>query len=232
MIVRIIGLFLLVCLASNSSLALSKDNLIELIKSSITAPGYLQYPDSEVEIEVYNFNHLLDVEISQFDLKNIDQRNRSFSGIIEYIQHNKKLKKNISGKYNEFLVLPVLNRMFKKGEIISEKDIGTMRLNASNLKKNTISSPEDIIGKTPRSIIMPNHIINAMDIDAALMVEKGKMINLNYYNNNVSIKMPVQAMESGAIGEVIKVKNLKSNSILSAVVSDRSNVTIMGSHHQ
>jgi flagella basal body P-ring formation protein FlgA len=31
--------------------------------------------------------------------------------------------------------------------------------------------------------------------------------------------MPVQAVESGSMGEVIKVKNLRSNAILNAVVS-------------
>jgi flagella basal body P-ring formation protein FlgA len=220
---KIISTLLLLLITFNNASA--SVELESSIKRSLIEQGAIQYPDSETEVEIYAIKLAPNSEIITVNLNHIDKINKTFSGTMQYSQRNKQLSKNISGKYREFLHVPVLNKIVKKGKVIEEDDIEFIRVNVLELKKNPLINQEDMVGKSPRSVIMPKNMISATEIIEPILVEKGKIISLNYNNNQVSIKMPVQAVESGSMGEVIKVKNLRSNAILNAVVSGESSVS-------
>jgi flagella basal body P-ring formation protein FlgA len=218
--IKIIGTLLLALIAFNEVSASTK--LEQSIQRLLIERGAPQYPDSEIEIDIHSIKLLPFSDIEKVTLNHVDKINKSFGGAIQYHHKNKQLSKNISGKYREFLIVPTLNKIIKKGKIIQDDDIELMRVNVLEIKKNPLINKGDILGKTPRSTIMPKNTIAATEIIEPILVEKGKIISLNYDNNQISIKMPVQALESGSMGDVIKVKNLKSNVILNVVISGKS----------
>lgn len=222
--IKLIGTLLWVVI--NFSNAFAVEEVETLIREELIKKSAIQYPNSEIEIEISSISAISNDQIINIDLYNINKINKTFVGLLKYQHLNKILSNRINGKYCEFLLVPVLNKVIKKGKIITKDDILLTRINSAAFKKNQITNQEDIIGKTSRSIITPHKAISFAEIIDPILVEKGKIISLIYDNNQVSIKMSVQAMESGSIGDVIKVKNLKSNVILNASVSGESTVTI------
>jgi flagella basal body P-ring formation protein FlgA len=217
-------LFLLIIFfAINCNAQISEPVKIHIINQCAqelyNSQAFINNPVSD-DIEVnLNLNKLPSNIGSEINCKitKLDKQFRQFHAQLTS-NTNKKLNILINGNYDEYLTLPVLKQAIKKNTIINEEDITPLRVKFSNLKKTPITDINLIIGKTPKFFLQKNSAISLDDLILPKIIRKGEIVTVIYANKSISIKMTAQALESGTVGEVIKVKNTRSNTILPATV--------------
>jgi flagella basal body P-ring formation protein FlgA len=159
-------------------------------------------------------------------LNSLSNISNIFTANLALSDDNKSEKIKIKGKYNRYINIPVLKNRKKAGELLTDSDLVYKKYNTSRIKSNAAINIDDLIGKMAKISIGANTPINKNDISNAFAVTKKSVVTIVYDNGNITINTTGIALESGAIGDVIKVKNAKSNAIIQAVVESANIVKI------
>jgi flagella basal body P-ring formation protein FlgA len=131
------------------------------------------------------------------------------------------------GRYGAMQLIPVFTKRMEKGMLISESDITIkpiLSMRASNSK--TLQKPEQIIGKTLKRAIASGQPIRVNDITEQLAVLANSEVEMVYKTNGIVVTDRGIAMEKGAVGDVIRVKNIKSGATLRAKVDAPNRVSV------
>jgi len=129
----------------------------------------------------------------------------------------------LAGRYDEMTQLPVLKHRVQAGDVISMEDIEWSAVPSEHLRKTTVTDPQDLVGKSPKRVISEGRPIRLDEIASAPIIKKGARITLVFKTPNLEIKTLGEALENGAKGDVIRVKNVTSKSIIEGTV-ETSNI--------
>ena len=89
-----------------------------------------------------------------------------------------------------------------------------------------ITSANQIVGKVARQNIFPGDPIREKSLRDAILVRKGHLLRANITTPGFSVGTQVIAQEQGALGETIKVRNAKTEKLMTAVVAGAGQVTL------
>ncbi len=132
----------------------------------------------------------------------------------------------LSGHYDEMTPVPVLKRRIQSGEVISEDDIDWDKQPLSRLRKNTVTDIHALIGKSPRRVISQGRPIRTDEIASPATINKGTRVTLFYKSRNIEIKTFGEALDSGAMGDVIRVRNTASKVVVQGKVESSDSVRV------
>jgi flagella basal body P-ring formation protein FlgA len=133
---------------------------------------------------------------------------------------------NLSGSYEEMKQVPVLKRQVVSGEVITADDIDFIKQPEKHLRKNTITDTKELIGKSPKRIISANRAVRMEEIASPAILTKGMHITMIYRSRNLEIKTLGEALDNGAKGDVIRVRNIASKSVVDGVVESGDRVRV------
>jgi flagella basal body P-ring formation protein FlgA len=125
----------------------------------------------------------------------------------------------VKGRYVEMVEVPALSKRMAKGDIIAASDIEYISVAKNRVRPSTITEEEQLIGKAAHRAIDAGDIIRISDVTAPKLVERGKMIAIFYRTGAMELKDMGYAMADGAKGDIISVKNARSNTVLQAMVN-------------
>lgn len=123
----------------------------------------------------------------------------------------------VNGSLVEMMQVPVLANNILRGDVITEKDITYMDVNIRKVKDIAIDARE-IIGMTGKRTLRAKNMISMRDITPPLLVRKGEEISVKLTRGILSIEMRAIAVEDGAKGDMISIKNINSGRTLKATV--------------
>lgn len=112
--------------------------------------------------------------------------------------------------------------------IASENIRSRQSFDSSNITKQTIpfvefsqepATLEEIQKSQARAFIKAMQTITRNKLSPRTLVQKGDMIDVFLYENGVRVEMRVEAMRSGALGEVIRAKNPTSKKTIKVKVT-------------
>jgi flagella basal body P-ring formation protein FlgA len=112
------------------------------------------------------------------------------------------------------------------GEVIAEGDIDWDKEPVSYLRRNTVMDTQELIGKSPKHMISQGRPIRMDEIARPAIVERGAQVTMFFRSQNLEIKTLGEALEPGAKGDVIRVRNLSSKAIVQGTVESSNRVLI------
>ncbi len=139
---------------------------------------------------------------------------------------NMKDKRIIHGYVVEMIDVPILINSKAKGDIIKDDDIEYISVEKRKIVRNTILEPEQLIGKQAKKNIDINKVVKIYDVGRAIAVKKKSLITIVYKTKMINLEAQGKALESGGIGDVIKVENLNSKVTVSATIIDIGKVQV------
>jgi flagella basal body P-ring formation protein FlgA len=158
---------------------------------------------------------------------NYDERTGRFTAVVAAPQKGPALAKQmIAGEAYELVEVPVLQRRQPGGQAIAEKDLEWIRLRADRVGANAITAVEDLIGRSSRRPLRAGEPIRTTDLRETFAVAKGSLVVVILQTSLVTATVQAKALENGAIGEIIRVANTKSNRVLTATVVDAGTVAV------
>ena len=124
----------------------------------------------------------------------------------------------VSGTYGAMVDVPVVTRQFAKTDVIAQNDIEIRAFPERLLRKDTITDSKALIGLSPRQGISPGRPIHTNEIAQPTVIKKGDLVEMGFNTPYIHIKTAGIALQDGAKGDAIRVKNQKSERAVSAKV--------------
>ena len=136
-----------------------------------------------------------------------------------------------------------LNRLVKRGEILTEGDLSEEIVLQRNDQNQPLLSFADAVGKQLSVYKSPGTFLRAGDISetvaanmtqntrgkireekSAWIVKPGECVDFFVRSGGLSLKVPAKALEGGGVGEPIKLINLQNNRQITGIVTAEGKV--------
>lgn len=173
---------------------------------------------------LYPSNDPLSVEVKTLDF---DKRTKKWSANLLFKKQGEVISAlPASGRYQELMTLPVLKRQLKNGEVIGENDIDWLDFPVSSASGMLVIDAAALIGQSPARSISPGRPIRSNEVNAQALIRKNALVEMRYENASISITASGIAMDNGAKGDAIRVRNASSRQLVHAVVEDERTVRV------
>jgi flagella basal body P-ring formation protein FlgA len=164
-----------------------------------------------------------------FDITNlnIDPQTDRFEATISAPSANNALQTlNVSGTLHPIAHVPVLKHSMRSGMTIKASDIDYIPLRLSTLQHDILLDSSDLIGTTPRRMIVPGKPVRTTEIELPQIIRRGETITMVFKSGSLELTALGRALENGAKGDAIRVVNAASNRTVQAIVSAEKEVQV------
>lgn len=134
---------------------------------------------------------------------------------------------SIKGTLEHLINVPVLSETMRKGMVIGKRDISYVEMPETRVRHDMILEPEELIGMTPRRVIVSGEPVKLLEIEAPQIVSRGEMVTMILKDGTLYLTAMGKALEHGAKGDVIRVVNTTSNKTIEATVTGSKEVTVI-----
>jgi flagella basal body P-ring formation protein FlgA len=141
-----------------------------------------------------------------------------------YIDGVKERTLRVTGKVELYQNVVHASRPMKKGEVITEADIETQRVNIAENPDRFAMQPDQVIGKRLLRDAGLRQPFNLADLDCPLALKRGKAVTIVYQQPGLKMTAKGQAREDGTIGSTVRVLNVMTNRTVLCRVTDSDTV--------
>jgi len=163
------------------------------------------------------------ISVLNFDL---NKSSRRFEAKIAFESEGYRQIVDIKGRYNEMVSLPVISSRIPYNTIITDADVTYIDYKKHRLRHDTIESAGEIIGNVLKRSSRPMRPLRKRDIEKKQIITKNSTINIVYQTDFMTLKASGVALEDGAKGDVVRIKNGSSNKIVEAVIQDSNSAIV------
>ncbi len=132
----------------------------------------------------------------------------------------------ITARVNEFKEVPVAKRGLTKGALITSSDFVLARLNLDAIPADSVNEIEDVVGFEATREINTGEVLRLQKITPPIVVESGSAVTMKYESGLFEATATGIALQSGGIGQEIKVKNEASKKIIVGKISQAGLVVV------
>jgi flagellar basal body P-ring formation protein FlgA len=166
---------------------------------------------------VFEAVHLPD--ISQFSTDNVEYevlfsdrdilKSRQVNVIIKI---DGKVRENVTltGRVQALVPVVVAREKLNRGAVLTHDNIMNQLKNIADLKDPCLNLKE-IIGKVLKKSVSMNQVISEQDLDMPVLIERRDLVTMVLQKGNLQLSTKGVASANGKMGDVIMIKNLKSN---------------------
>lgn len=154
---------------------------------------------------------------------------RQFTGIVEAVIDGSAVQRTaIGGRVFRTVAMPVVVRRLQGGEVIAAADIDWIAVRDSRVPVNAVLDAGALVGLTPKRLLRPGQPILASDLQQPLLVAKGSLVTMIVETPMMQLTARGRALADGAEGDLIRVANLQSQSVVGGVVTGPGVVLVAG----
>lgn len=133
---------------------------------------------------------------------------------------------SLSGRVSRTVEIPILSRDLRSGDVISESDIAFLEVNARDVDKDFLLSAEDLVGMTPRRMILSGKPVRAADIESPRLVSRNGKVLITFQKGPMILTAEGRALQDGAKGESVRVVNAGSSRTIEGIVSGPGEILV------
>ncbi|NCC22514.1 MAG: flagellar basal body P-ring formation protein FlgA [Alphaproteobacteria bacterium] len=131
--------------------------------------------------------------------------------------------RQLTGAVRRIVEVPVLKDNLRNGDVIAASDIEWIDLYAKDLQHDYYLDAEQIVGMTPRRMVVSGKPIRDMELEAPKIVERGDTVTIVFEQGPMRLTAEGRALRDGAKGDFIRVVNSNSSqSIEGTVIAPRT----------
>lgn len=137
----------------------------------------------------------------------------------------KRLK--VSGYARELVRLPVLTKRLEKGQTIRAEDISLIEVRAAENRQSTARDASELVGQETKRALLANQPVRLSDVQAPILIKKGSLVTMHVRTPVMSLSAVGQALENGALGDVVRILNPKSHKTVQGTVVSKGQVQMI-----
>ncbi|NVO25968.1 flagellar basal body P-ring formation protein FlgA [Donghicola sp. C2-DW-16] len=120
----------------------------------------------------------------------------------------------------------VASRTLPARTVITESDIAI----AADTTPGAATNISEVIGKEARATIYSGHPLFLSALAAPALVERNQLTTLIYELGALTISAEGRVLERGAVGDLVRVMNLSSRTIVQGAVQPDASISVSGSN--
>ena len=132
----------------------------------------------------------------------------------------------VPGQVSLYQQVLVSARPLARNTLLSAADLTLQERDTSLLRDKYLVDAQQAIGMRLTRPVPPDTIVTFAVIEQNEVVKRGDKVVISASNSSVSVKMPGEALESGALGTQIRVRNTRSNREIKARISGPGQVRV------
>ncbi|MCW8330699.1 flagellar basal body P-ring formation protein FlgA [Photobacterium sp. SDRW27] len=133
-------------------------------------------------------------------------------------------KARVKAEVAIFLPLVVAKHPLSRKQTITQADLSLKRSNLAYLRHGYFTDINAVAGLKSRRKITAGKVISPRMVEAPQLVQRNEEVIIEARMGSMTAKMKGVALESGAMGDSIRVRNLSSNKEIFATVTGRQRV--------
>jgi flagella basal body P-ring formation protein FlgA len=206
---------------------LPREPVLAALREALTTAG----APADAEIDLPGFSTPLvppetrpQLEIEEFAF---DADTGRFNGTLAISAESMPLLRvHLGGSVQEMVEVPVPVRRLLMGSVIRSDDLQMMRVRANLVRGEVARSPAQAVGLAVRRQVMPGQPLLLSELGRLAAVQKGAHVAMQLQAPGLTLLAQGQALESGGIGDTIRVLNPTSRAVVEAevVAADRVRV--------
>ncbi|RKQ63238.1 flagella basal body P-ring formation protein FlgA [Thermovibrio guaymasensis] len=187
-----------------------KRNYPQLVLISVPTPSF-KLPVKEFKDEV--------------SLKSLG---RNYARFVYKVYSNGELVKKVwlTAKVDRKVKVVTAKTPIPKGSLI-RPDMVEFREIPSRQARGALSDLKNVVGKVANRDFLPGEVFKSRDLKPNFIVRKGKPVKVVYIRGPIHIELLGIALENGAVGNIIRVKNISTGKILRCRVEKDGSVTFL-----
>jgi len=111
-----------------------------------------------------------------------------------------------------------LTKQLDRHALLTEEDITIIRRDVSGLDPRMLNSLDDALGKQLKTSLRVGSILYSHLLESPPLVKRGDLVTIMARSGAVKVTAPGQVRNAGALGELVRVKNLMSRRVIYATV--------------
>lgn len=127
---------------------------------------------------------------------------------------------------NLYREVAVAQRSMPRNTVVQQADVQLIERDVSSLRQGYILNLDHVVGQKLTRPVQPNQVFSANLLKAAAAVNKGDQVVISANGSSMFVRMPGVALEEGAIGQQIRVRNTRSKRIIHARVTGPGQVEV------
>jgi len=226
------GLFVLLTITTLSTNAYSKESqsLDDIARAAHDfVLNQMQNTDDDVQIVIGQLDgrlrlHQCTVPLEAYSLGYEMRQGLSTVGV--RCNDTKPWSLYIPVSIKNFREVAVLKHAVTRNTVLSEYDIVFEKMNINRLSSGFFDDIEQLKGKLLTQNLSRGAVLTNHHIKSPMAISRGQIVTLIAKNSVIEVRTEGQAMSKGAIGERIKVKNMKTKRIVEGVIIDKHLINV------
>ena len=132
----------------------------------------------------------------------------------------------VSARIDSYMDVYVLNRSLARGERIQESDLDLVETNVGNLAHGYITDPTRAVGMEVRRAARGGEVLTPALLAPPELVRRGETVTVLASTGAAEITMQGEALDSGAKGDRIRVRNARSQRVVEGEIIGSNRVRI------
>jgi flagellar basal body P-ring formation protein FlgA len=198
---------------------LRREDALDAVKSALIGAG--ASPDCDVEIPGFT-PPLVPLEadpkpvVSDLDYESNAGR---FSAVLSITgTAMEPIHMRLAGRVDDTIDLPVATTRLPSGSVLRAEDIHIARVHTTLIRSEVVRRPDDAVGMQLKRSLAAGQPLAVGELMRPSMVQKGAGVTMLLDSPGITLSAQGQALESGAIGERIRVLNPVSHAVIEAEV--------------
>ncbi len=193
------------------------------------ALSQIQTPDEDIKINVGHLDPRLSLHRCAIPLEAFSQgyetrQGRSTVGV--RCTDNKPWSLYVPITINNFKQVVILKQAATRNTVLTEADISLVKMNINRLSSGYFSDINQVIDKILTQSLSKGAVLTNNQIKLPVAINRGQLVTLIAKNSVIEVRAEGKAMSKGAIGERIKVKNMKTKRIVEGVIIDKHLINV------
>lgn len=182
--------------------------------------GRLQ-PDHRIEVSVGYIDPRLNLPDCGTDLSISLNGNQQGLGKLQAkvsCQGSQPWTKFVAAEVSLFAEVLVASENIRRGTLIEDRHIRVMETNLAMLRRTPVSDRDLVIGMELKYPLTSGGAFSLEGLSRPVLVERGDLVQLVAESKNLKIRQQGEALQDGALGKVINVRNNGSEMVVQAEV--------------
>ena len=218
----LVSFVIIICYALSSN----ANTLDGMIKDLITDKLGAQVTDIELKFD--SSTKLHEAKSYQDQIKNVQLLYfaPNYATFKVSITSNNDTTIELAGRYTAYIQVPVTVRSIVHGGIITESDISSTRTPLGKMKGGYIESIDQVVGMQARRNLGSGVLIRNSDVVKPTLIRQNDSVSIIYNQSNIKLRTIGVALQSGAMGDNIKVKNESTGIVVHGCVKGKNLVEV------
>jgi flagella basal body P-ring formation protein FlgA len=117
-------------------------------------------------------------------------------------------------------------RPLSRGTVLQARDLTLVEKDLAQLRSGYFTNREELIGKQVTRPVLIGAAFTTQTVKNAQQIKRGDRIGLIATTGGLQVRMSGEALENGAMGEKIRVRNLSSKRVVEGIILSRATVQV------